>query len=93
MHSNDDHFTTCALLQERMKCVESTNRGRSIEENLRVWAEMQKGSEEGLSNAMRFKLDMKVQKGSTGRTAAAAHLDTFTYLLHIYVPASPRRRR
>jgi hypothetical protein len=31
-----------------------------VEENLRLWGEMKKGSAEGLSCAMRIKIDMKV---------------------------------
>eukprot|EP00798_Chlamydomonas_sp_ICE-L_P023367 gene23367-30628_t len=51
------------MREERMKCTVSKCQGRSVEENLRVWEEMKKGSEEGLSNAVRFKLDMKSNNG------------------------------
>eukprot|EP00195_Chlamydomonas_chlamydogama_P010601 CAMPEP_0202902822 /NCGR_PEP_ID=MMETSP1392-20130828/17067_1 /ASSEMBLY_ACC=CAM_ASM_000868 /TAXON_ID=225041 /ORGANISM="Chlamydomonas chlamydogama, Strain SAG 11-48b" /LENGTH=734 /DNA_ID=CAMNT_0049589629 /DNA_START=191 /DNA_END=2395 /DNA_ORIENTATION=- len=51
------------MRDERMKCVESQRRNRSVEDNLRVWQEMQKGSEEGLANAMRLKVDMKSANG------------------------------
>ncbi len=47
-------------LQERIKLIESKCRNRPVEESLRVWEEMKKGSEEGLTNAMRFKINMKV---------------------------------
>ena len=43
-----------------MKQIESKCRNRTVEENLRVWEEMKKGSEEGLAAAMRLKIDMKV---------------------------------
>lgn len=43
-----------------MKQIESKCRNRTVEENLRVWEEMKKGSEEGLGAAMRLKIDMKV---------------------------------
>ena len=43
-----------------MKQIESKCRNRTVEENLRVWEEMKKGSEEGLAVAMRLKIDMKV---------------------------------
>lgn len=43
-----------------MKGIESKRRGRSVEDNLRAWEEMKKGSEEGLTTAMRFKIDIKV---------------------------------
>jgi glutamyl-tRNA synthetase len=41
-----------------MHGIESKRRTRSVEENMRVFAEMQAGSEEGLANCLRFKLDM-----------------------------------
>ena len=40
--------------------IESKCRDRPVEENLRLWEEMKKGSEEGLSCAMRIKINMKV---------------------------------
>lgn len=54
--------------QERMKLIESSCRDRSVEENLRLWEEMKLGSETGLLNCMRFKLNMKV----CGETAFCA---------------------
>lgn len=50
----------CVPTQERLNRVESKCRGRSVEENLAVWEEMKKGSEVGIANALRFKMDMKV---------------------------------
>jgi glutamyl-tRNA synthetase len=43
-----------------MDGIESQCRNRSVEENLRLWGEMQAGSEEGLKNCIRIKLDMQV---------------------------------
>ena len=45
-------------VQERMDGVESARRGRSVEENLAAWREMQAGSEEGLKTCLRLKMDM-----------------------------------
>jgi glutamyl/glutaminyl-tRNA synthetase len=42
--------------------VESRCRNRSIAENLAIWEEMKKGSEVGIMNALRFKMDMKVRR-------------------------------
>jgi len=44
-------------LQERMEGTASARRGRSIEENLAAWREMQAGSEEGLRHCLRLKMD------------------------------------
>ncbi|PSC73885.1 glutamyl-tRNA synthetase [Micractinium conductrix] len=46
------------MREERMVGTESRRRGRSVEENLRLWGEMFAASEEGLKNCMRIKLDM-----------------------------------
>jgi glutamyl-tRNA synthetase len=47
------------MREERMHGVESACRsGRSVEDNMRLFHEMIKGSEEGLKNCMRIKLDM-----------------------------------
>ncbi len=54
------------MRDERMKGIESTCRNRTVEENLRIWEEMKAGSEVGLTNAMRFKIDMKVCAGGGG---------------------------
>ncbi|PNH09799.1 putative glutamate--tRNA ligase, cytoplasmic [Tetrabaena socialis] len=53
-----------AMRDQRMKGVESACRGRSVEENLARWEEMKAGSEVGLTNAMRFKMDMKSTNGT-----------------------------
>ncbi|EFN53000.1 hypothetical protein CHLNCDRAFT_137448 [Chlorella variabilis] len=46
------------MREERMVGTESARRGRSVEENLRIWGEMFAATEEGLKNCMRIKLDM-----------------------------------
>lgn len=56
-----DNTPVDQMRDERIKCIESKCRNRSVEENLRVWEEMKKGSEEGQQNAVRFKLNMKVR--------------------------------
>ena len=50
----------------RGQCEESACRGRSVEDNLRIWEEMKGGTEVGLANAMRFKMDMKVRRRGLG---------------------------
>uniref|UniRef100_A0A383W857 glutamate--tRNA ligase n=1 Tax=Tetradesmus obliquus TaxID=3088 RepID=A0A383W857_TETOB len=47
------------MREERMHGIESKRRGRSPEETLAMFKEMQAGSEEGLKNCLRFKLDMQ----------------------------------
>lgn len=49
------------MRDERMKMQESKCRNRGAEENLTIWKEMLAGSEVGLANCMRFKIDMKVR--------------------------------
>ncbi|KAF8056743.1 glutamate--tRNA ligase [Scenedesmus sp. PABB004] len=46
------------MREERMHGVESRCRGRSAEESLALFRAMQAGSEEGLRNCLRFRLDM-----------------------------------
>ncbi|PNW76392.1 hypothetical protein CHLRE_11g467547v5 [Chlamydomonas reinhardtii] len=53
-----------AMREQRGRGEESACRGRSVEENLRLWEEMKAGSEVGLANAMRFKIDMKSVNGT-----------------------------
>lgn len=43
-----------------MEGVESATRTRTVAENLEIWGEMEKGSEIGLKNCMRIKMDMQV---------------------------------
>ncbi|GIM07727.1 hypothetical protein Vretimale_11813, partial [Volvox reticuliferus] len=52
------------MREQRLKGIESACRNRSVEENLRLWAEMKAGTEIGLTNAMRFKIDMKSVNGT-----------------------------
>ncbi|KAJ3321097.1 hypothetical protein HDU76_000149 [Blyttiomyces sp. JEL0837] len=49
---------------ERMECIESKCRNLPVEENLRRFAEMTKGSEEGLKMCLRAKIDMKEKNGA-----------------------------
>ena len=46
-------------MQERMEGIESKHRNRPIAESLAIFQEMQKGSEEGLKNVLRFKINMQ----------------------------------
>lgn len=45
---------------ERMDGIDSKRRGRPAEESLKLFLEMQAGSEEGLKNCIRYKMDMQV---------------------------------
>ena len=47
------------MRKERMDGIESPGRSRSVEENLRLFGEMEKGSEEGVKCCVRAKIDMK----------------------------------
>ena len=44
-----------------MNGVESKRRSRPVEETLAVWEEMQKGSEVGVANCLRFKINMQAR--------------------------------
>ncbi|KAL4855849.1 Glutamate--tRNA ligase [Chlorella vulgaris] len=57
-HLYADDTPVDQMREERMAGTESRCRGRSVEENLRIWREMFAASEEGLANCMRVKLDM-----------------------------------
>ena len=48
----------------RLTKTESPYRSQSVEENLRLWAEMQKGTELGLKCCVRAKIDMKSDNGT-----------------------------
>eukprot|EP00163_Fabomonas_tropica_P016016 TRINITY_DN28913_c0_g1_i1.p1 TRINITY_DN28913_c0_g1~~TRINITY_DN28913_c0_g1_i1.p1 ORF type:complete len:736 (+),score=245.73 TRINITY_DN28913_c0_g1_i1:44-2209(+) len=52
------------MRKERMERINSKCRDNSIEENLRAWDEMKKGSEEGQTYAIRVKWDMKDDNGA-----------------------------
>jgi glutamyl-tRNA synthetase len=52
------------MRSERMACVESRNRNNSVEKNLQLWEEMQKGTEIGLKNSVRAKIDMSSRNGT-----------------------------
>lgn len=47
------------MKDERLKKIESKCRNRSVAENLSIWEEMKKGSDLGLANCMRIKLNMQ----------------------------------
>ena len=47
------------MRKERMDGVESASRSRSVEENLRLFGEMEAGSVEGVKCCVRAKIDMK----------------------------------
>jgi glutamyl/glutaminyl-tRNA synthetase len=47
------------MKQGRMDGIESKYRNNSVEENLRLWDEMQRGTEEGKKCLMRAKIDMQ----------------------------------
>lgn len=51
------------MRHERLNKIESAARGNSVEENLRIFEEMIKGSEEGLKYCVRAKLDMQSPVG------------------------------
>ncbi|KAH7986235.1 hypothetical protein HPB52_025115 [Rhipicephalus sanguineus] len=48
---------------EREQRIESKNRSNTVEQNLKLWEEMKKGSERGLSAACRAKIDMNSNNG------------------------------
>eukprot|EP00878_Enallax_costatus_P010415 GHUV01010871.1.p1 GENE.GHUV01010871.1~~GHUV01010871.1.p1 ORF type:complete len:501 (+),score=123.71 GHUV01010871.1:69-1571(+) len=47
------------MREERMHGIDSKRRNRTPEETLAIFKEMQAGTEEGLKNCLRFKLDMQ----------------------------------
>jgi len=48
----------------RFNRQENAHRSASVEENLRLWDEMHKGSEEGLTSCLRAKMDMQSDNGA-----------------------------
>lgn len=48
------------MRDERMKCIESRCRNQSIEENLKLWAEMKAGSPIGLKCVLRAKIGIHI---------------------------------
>jgi len=50
--------------KERFDRIENAYRSQSVEENLRLWKEMHKASEEGLACCLRAKIDMKSDNGA-----------------------------
>ena len=51
------------MRSERMQKIESKCRNQSVDENMRLWKEMKKGSKEGVACAARFKIDMSSNNG------------------------------
>ncbi|XP_023953456.1 bifunctional glutamate/proline--tRNA ligase isoform X2 [Bicyclus anynana] len=51
------------MKNEREQKVESKNRNNSVEKNLQLWGEMKKGSEIGVRNCVRAKIDMQSTNG------------------------------
>ncbi|KAL2197716.1 tRNA synthetases class I, catalytic domain-containing protein [Corynascus similis CBS 632.67] len=57
-HAYADDTDQETMRDERFKGIASKRRDRSVEENLRIFEEMKKGSEEGLRHCMRAKLSV-----------------------------------
>lgn len=53
-----DHTPVEKMREERMDGIESVCRGQSVEQNLKMWDEMVKGSADGVKCCLRFKIDM-----------------------------------
>ncbi|KAG6462778.1 hypothetical protein O3G_MSEX013465 [Manduca sexta] len=51
------------MKNEREQKIESKNRNNSVEVNLKLWEEMKKGSEQGVTCCVRAKIDMKSANG------------------------------
>ena len=51
------------MKSEREQLKDSRNRGNSVEQNIKMWEEMKKGSESGTKCAVRAKIDMKSNNG------------------------------
>jgi hypothetical protein len=77
-HLYADDTPVDRMREERMAGTESARRGRSVDENLAVWAEMKAGSEVGRANCMRFRMDM----ASTNK----AMCDPVAYRCNVDVP-------
>lgn len=78
-----DNTPQAQMREERTDCIESKCRNNSVEENLRLWGEMKKGTEEGQKCVMRAKIDMKSPNGAMRdpglyRCSPASHYRTGT---------------
>ncbi|XP_039757718.1 bifunctional glutamate/proline--tRNA ligase isoform X4 [Pararge aegeria] len=51
------------MKNEREQKIESKNRSNSVEKNLQLWGEMKKGSQIGVRNCVRAKIDMQSTNG------------------------------
>ena len=63
-HAYADKTDRKTMKQEREERIENAYRKQDINENLRLWNEMLKGSTEGITCCIRIKLDMKSNKGT-----------------------------
>eukprot|EP01024_Parvocaulis_polyphysoides_P039920 TRINITY_DN3617_c0_g1_i1.p1 TRINITY_DN3617_c0_g1~~TRINITY_DN3617_c0_g1_i1.p1 ORF type:complete len:469 (-),score=60.50 TRINITY_DN3617_c0_g1_i1:139-1416(-) len=59
-----DDTPTQQMRDERLQGVESKYRNRPVEENLKIWEEMKKGSQVGQENCMRMKINMASENGT-----------------------------
>ncbi|CAK1552350.1 unnamed protein product [Leptosia nina] len=51
------------MKNEREQKIDSKNRNNSVEKNLKLWEEMKKGSDVGIQNCVRAKIDMQSPNG------------------------------
>lgn len=65
-HTHTHSHPRPQMRAERMDGIDSKRRGRAPEESLRIFGEMQAGSEEGLRHCIRYKMDMQARGGYPG---------------------------
>jgi len=63
-HAYADDTDQEMMRDERMKCIASKNRDKSIEDNLAIFEEMKAGSEIGLANCIRAKISVDNPNGA-----------------------------
>mmetsp|Transcript_13614 Transcript_13614/g.20546 ORF Transcript_13614/g.20546 Transcript_13614/m.20546 type:complete len:905 (+) Transcript_13614:24-2738(+) len=63
-HAYCDPTPAADMKDERNAKIENVYRTQSVAENLRLWQEMQKGSEEGQRTCVRIRLDMQSDNGT-----------------------------
>eukprot|EP01083_Nonionella_stella_P173226 596944_1 len=59
-----DKTPPAEMKEERANRIENEYRAQSVDENVRLWKEMQQGTEEGQQTCVRIKLDMKSDNGT-----------------------------
>eukprot|EP00916_Digyalum_oweni_P015473 GHVL01025327.1.p1 GENE.GHVL01025327.1~~GHVL01025327.1.p1 ORF type:complete len:700 (+),score=134.84 GHVL01025327.1:66-2165(+) len=59
-----DKTPVAQMRDERLNMQENKYRSQPVDENLRLWKEMKKGSEEGQLGAVRARIDMKSKNGA-----------------------------